>query len=148
MKRIEKYPDTKTFHYYNANPHRRITGDCVVRAISTATYIPYETVLREMCEMSLKTGYSIASKELIDRYLQSKGWIKRKQPRKNNNTKYTGEEFCREIMHYDSELVDGNIQRIVAKIGGHHIVAIMAGQIWDIWNSSDGCIGNYWVLPE
>ena len=34
MTRQEKYPETPTFHYHQANPHKRINGDCVVRAIS------------------------------------------------------------------------------------------------------------------
>jgi hypothetical protein len=36
---------------------------------------------------------------------------------------------------------------MIANIGGHHIVAIIEGQINDIWDSSDGCIGNVWVNP-
>ena len=36
MKREDKFKDTATFHYYNANPKNRITGDCAFRAISTA----------------------------------------------------------------------------------------------------------------
>lgn len=139
-KRRAKYPDTEVFHYYNANPKNRITGDCSIRAICTALEIPYNQVVMEMAEFQCKTGYDAASHEGIDRYLQSKGWHKNKQPRKLDNTKYTGEEFCKEVQshrHWYSP-------NIIANIGGHHIVAIMFGKINDIWDSSDGCIGNYW----
>ncbi len=44
MTRKEKFPDTKTFHYFNANPHNRITDDCVTRAIYTALEISYTKV--------------------------------------------------------------------------------------------------------
>lgn len=36
MTRQKKYPDTSTFHYYNANPKNKVDDDCVIRAICTA----------------------------------------------------------------------------------------------------------------
>ena len=129
-----KYPETSTFHYYNANPKNRITGDCWCRAICTALQISYNQVVMEMAELQCKTGYDAS--ELIAIYLESKGWTKHKQPRKADNTKYTGEEFC-------LELAEKNI-RYVANIGGHHIVAIVDCKVNDTWDSTDGCIGNYW----
>lgn len=85
------------------------------------------------------------------KYLKSKGWTKQKQPRKEDNTKYTGNEFC-EILQ-DTEYVDYILEvskeqaksNIIAHIGSGHIVAIVGGQVYDTWNSTDGCIGNYWV---
>ena len=57
-----------------------------------------------------------------------------KQPRKANNKKYTGKEFCKK-----------HNETCVANIGGHHVVCIKNGKVHDIWDSTDGCIGNYWV---
>lgn len=136
--RVEKYPTTDVFQYYNRNPRNRITTDCVIRAISLSLDLPYTTVVMEMAEMQCKTGYDDASKELIDRYLKSKGWVKCKQPRKGDNTKYTGEEL---------NLPDCDWHRIVANIGGHHIVSIVEGKIHDIWDPSHKCVGNIWVKP-
>jgi hypothetical protein len=104
-----------------------------------------------MAELSAKTGYMFNENKGIDRYLNSKGWIKCKQPKKEDGTKYTGAEFCRTLMHpiYSEELnlTDRSfeINRVIANIGGHHIVAIMGGQIWDTWNSANGSIGIVWV---
>lgn len=147
MKRSEKYPDTKTFHYYNANPKNRITTDCVVRAITTALNQDYNTTVMELAKMQCDTGYDDGDKKLYDKYLQSKGWIKKYQPRKWDDSKYTGNEFCYEIQESTTWGV-GDFTRIVANIGGHHIVAIIDGRVWDIWNSTDGCIGNFWVKAE
>lgn len=141
MTRQEKYPETSTFHYFNANPKGKTTTDCVVRAISTATELPYNQVVMELAEMQCKTGYDDGDKKLYDKYLQSKGFVKYNQPRKDDNTKYTGKEWCREVQthrHWYSPYM-------VANIGGHHVVAIMFGQVYDIWDSTDGCIGNYWM---
>jgi hypothetical protein len=144
MKRQEKYPETKYFHYHNENPKNRITSDCVIRAISTATKIPYTQVVMEMAELQCKTGYDDGDKKLYDKYLQSKGWVKHSQPRKWDNTKYTGEDWCRELSQYYRT---PEYARIVANIGGHHVVAIIGFKVWDIWDSTDGCIGNYWTKP-
>lgn len=136
MRRQDKYPDTATFHYYNANPHNRITSDCTVRAVCTALEQDYKQTAREMLEMGLACGLIVGDPNLTDRYLSSKGWRKCPQPRKSDNTKYTGAEFCR------LRKAGGNI---VAHVGGHHIVAIVNKRIWDVWDSTDGCVGNYWV---
>ena len=147
----KKYPDTDTFHFHNANPKGKITPDCSIRAISTVLGQSWEEIIREMTELSIKTGYFINENKCINKYMQMKGFTLCKQPRKDDNTKYTGQEFCRTLMHpiYSEDLKLTNkgfeINRILANIGGHHIVAIMSGQIWDTWNSTDGSIGKVWV---
>lgn len=148
MTRQQKYPDTSTFHFHNQNPRGRITTDCVIRAISAATEIPYNQVVMEMAELQCKTGYDDGDAKLYDQYLRSKGWRKYPQPRKPDGTKYTGKEFCQEVSRR-FELLDRNI---VANIGGGHVVCIKSNayeghKIWDTWDSTGGCIGNYWIKP-
>jgi hypothetical protein len=144
MKRQEKYPETTTFHYHNENPKNRITTDCVIRAITTALGQDYNKTVMEMAELQCKTGYDDGDKKLYDLYLQGKGWVKHSQPRKADNTKFTGKEFCKELQH-SYEWVIGGQENIIANIGGHHIVAIVDAKVNDIWDSTDGCIGNYWT---
>lgn len=76
-------------------------------------------------------------KKVYTKYIENKGWIKCKQPRKSNNTKYTGKEFVK--------IVKGTV---LAHIGGHHIVCIKDNKVLDIWDSTDGCIGNYWIKED
>jgi len=140
MTRQQKYPDTKTFHYYNANPHKRITGDCTIRAVCTGLNIPYYECLDELVRMSKESGYSVQSKENMRRMLGERFIGMNKQPRKPDNTKYTGKEFCKEIAEKG--------KRYIAHIGGNHIVAIVDQKVQDIWDSTDGCIGNYWEIEE
>lgn len=146
MRRQDKYPDTATYHYYNANPKNRITGDCVVRALTVALEKPYDEILMELVDIQLTQGYSATSKEAYSRLLANHGWEKQKQPRKIDNTKYTGKEFC-EAQQNKTEFVDNIIfsDRIFAHVGGNHVAAIINGKVWDIWNSTGDCIGNYWV---
>lgn len=126
--------NTEALRYFNANPRNKHTTDCVVRAICTALEQDYETTVRELTELYLKTGYDASEKRCYGKYLELKGWKKQPQPRKANNTKYTGEEFCK-IFH----------GTCVAHIGGHHLVCIKDKKVLDIWDSTEGCIGNYWV---
>lgn len=126
--------NTDTFEFYNANPKGKKTTDCVVRAICTALDQPYEQTVRELVDLWLKTGYEMSETKCVGKYLKAKGWNKQKQPRKADNTKYTGKEFV--------NIFKGTC---VANIGGHHMVCIKNGKILDVWNSTGGCIGNYWT---
>lgn len=137
MTRQEKYPETRTFHYHNANPKNRITGDCRIRAIAVACEVPYNTVVMDLAKIQCDTGYDQCTNHGIDILMKQYGWTKHKQPRKADNTKYTGKEFC-------LRLADKRV-RYVANIGGNHIVAIVDGKVNDIWDSTGGCIGNYWT---
>lgn len=151
MRRQDKYPDTDTFHFHNENPKGKFTTDCVIRAIATATGIPYKTVLMEMAEQQIKTGLDMSETKAIAKYLQSKGWVKNPQPRYDDNTKYTGRDFCRWLSVNKRK----NFGNVICNIGGHHIVAIVpscAGdgindrfKVYDTWNSTSGCVGNYWT---
>lgn len=145
-KRQEKYPETRTFHYYNANPKNRITGDCVFRAFALAMEQDYNTTVMEMAELMCKTGYAMNDTKGEEKYLELKGWIKYPQPRKADGTKYTGKEWCKYLQ--EDIIWGGNgelSKRVIAHIGGNHTVAIIDGKVNDIWDSTDGCVGNYWV---
>lgn len=141
MTREQKYPSTSTFRFYNANPKNRIGGDCVIRAICTALNQSWEQTVREMTELGIKEGRVLNDQSLFPKYLEKKGWKKMPQPRKDDGTKYTGKEFCEEVREYPFNYPAS----IIANIGGHHTVAIIDGRVWDIWDSTDGCIGNYWI---
>ena len=147
--RQSKFPDTMWFHYHNANPKHRITGDCVYRAVSEALGMSWQDAVRELAESAIKTGYSPASKENVDRFLAEHGWTKQKQPRHRDNTKYTGDEFCNAL---NQGIFNVKGDAIIAKIGGHHEVCIKDDghgfRVWDIWDSTDGCIGNWWIKEE
>ena len=125
--------NTDSFIYYNANPKNRKTSDCVIRAISKFLNQDYNKVLMEMVKLSCDNGYAINSKEQIDIYLKSKGLIKNKQPRKKDNSKFTGIEFIEQDID------------CIAVIGSHHITCIMDNKIYDTWDCSNKCIGNYYT---
>lgn len=136
MTRQQKYPETSTFHYHNQNPRGRLTTDCVIRAISAAAAISYNQVVMDLAALQCDTGYDDGDVKLYDLYLRTLGFVKHKQPRKADNTKYTGAEFCERARTYE---------RYIANIGGGHVVAIIGGKVWDVWDCTHKTIGNYWT---
>jgi hypothetical protein len=143
-KKRSKPHDTNYFHYYNANPKDKSTSDCVIRALcSVLPSKTYKQICEELLELSIKCGYFMNDKKCYEKYLELNGFKKIKQPRKDDNTKYTGKEFCKYIQKFPMNYP----QRIFAHIGGHHVVAIIGGTVVDTWDSTDGCIGNYFYRP-
>ena len=146
MKRSEKYPETQFFHYYNANPRNKLTTDCVIRALCTVLEQDYNKTVMDLAELQCKTGYDDGDKKLYDKYLKIKGFVKQAHPKKLDNSKYTGKEWCAKTqLNIKHGLLNNGLKRIIANIGGHHIVAIIDGKVWDTWDSTSGCIGNYWI---
>ena len=139
-KRQRKHPDTDTFHYYNANPKNKLTGDCWLRAVCTGLNQDYNQTLREMAEIQIQTGYEMSCNEAVTKYLATKGWVKMKQPKRPDGTKYTGKEFCKELAKPGV--------RYICNVGGHHMAAIVDKKVNDIWNSTYKTIGIYFVKGE
>lgn len=137
MTREQRFPNTSTFHFYNANPKGKFVDDCVVRAIATATGKTWDDVFCDLCELAKKYKGMPNDKKVYGKYLKMLGWVKHPQPRRDNGLKFTGCEFCKELAESG--------KRYIAHIGGRHIVAIVDGKVNDIWNSTAGCIGNYWT---
>lgn len=136
MRRTEKYPETATFHYFNKNTLGRINGDCVVRAVATFLDISWEQCVREMTECGLKTCLIINDRKNIENYLAEKGYKKQPQPRKADGTKYTADEFCKELASFG--------KRYVLSLA-HHETAVINQKVYDIWDCTEKTVGNYWV---
>lgn len=126
-----------TLMIYNANPKNKKTGDCVIRAIATATGEPYKKIYRELFEISLKTGYMLNDKAVYEKLIQRYGFVKMKQPRKPNGTKYQIGEL-REIE---------SAQTVIIKCA-HHLTAAIGGTLYDLWNCTQKTIGNYYIKNE
>ena len=155
MKRENKYPETQQFVFQNVNPRGKFTADCVIRAIAGATGLDYDLVLMMATVVQIETGYAMNTNEGINALMKKLGWEKQKQPRKDDNTKYTGKEWCDYLSINDKHALIGPI---VANIGGSHTVCIKPTnhgdgyncryKVHDTWNSTRGCIGMFWVKKD
>lgn len=123
------------FIKYNNNPKNKKTGDCVIRAIATATNSSWEYVYSKLAELGIKQGLMINDSKNWQKYLESLGYIKQKMPRGPDGTRYTLEEFA-------TELAEENKIYIV-KLAGH-LTVIKNKNLIDTWNCSYKSVGNYW----
>jgi hypothetical protein len=122
------------FEKYNANPKGWKTGDCVVRALATATGYSWQEVYEILCQKGLKKCRMPNDKIIYEEFLQEEGFIKMKMPRKSDNSRYTINEFV-EINKKENMIVS------VAK----HLTYVSQGKLIDTWNCGRKSIGNYWI---
>jgi hypothetical protein len=124
------------FIFHNENPKGLIrNNDCVIRAISKATGYGWDTVFMGLCDIGLEIKDTISSKPVFDKYLQSLGHVKQKQPKKENGKKYTATEFA-------DKFNKGTYVILLA----NHLSVVVDGKIYDTWNCSKKCVGNYWKV--
>ncbi|MBQ6518676.1 MAG: hypothetical protein IJI14_08150 [Anaerolineaceae bacterium] len=131
-------PDTPYFHYHNANPYGKITGDCLHRAISLATGVDWKKTAVVYALWGVKTGLTACSGNDVDSLLQEFGpWHKHPMPKHFNGARYTIAELCQEF---------GQTKHPVLVSCAHHLTCIKDGKVWDTWNCTRKCCGNYWTL--
>ncbi len=120
----------------NNNPKNKITNDCVIRAIALATNNKWENVYRELAEQGIKKGLMINDRNNWKAYLKSLGYEQQKMPRKVDRKRYTLKEFCEELAEKD--------KIYIVKVAGH-LTCIKDKKLYDTWNCSNKCVGNYWI---
>lgn len=140
MKRIQKYPNTKYFTYYNANPKERIGGDCVVRAISLAADISWIETVLDLTSLGITIGFILNDPHTYTKYLTEQGWLKMPEPRDIRNKKLTVAQAI------DQNLFPNGLA--IAVVGSHHLVAIKDNKVHDIWDSSKCILHTYFVIPN
>ena len=120
------------------NPKGRKTGDCSTRAIAYALQITWEEALKLQYEESLKTKYDLTSRQVMERVLGKFGYVKMRQPRTEDNLRYT-------IYSLDKVLADKDRQnRIVCNVANHYVV-VDGDSYVDTWDSGCKCCGNYYM---
>jgi hypothetical protein len=125
---------TDHFRYYNNNPNKYRTGDCVVRAISTALDKSWGDVLQDLTSYALKYKYFINCQELYEIYLKDHKWKKHKAPSKRNGDVYSLGDWLKTFGGEAIVTIDDDHLTYV----NHHIV-------YDIWNCTDNEVGIFWT---
>lgn len=121
---------------YNANPQHKRVGDCTVRAISTALNQSWQKTYTDlMLEGSILCDMPSAN-HVWGSYLRNKGFRRKIIP-DTYPIDYTVEDFAND---------HPNGTYILALPS--HIVAIIAGNLYDTWNSSDEIPIYYWTIKD
>ena len=124
----------ENFRYYNSNPNKNKTSDCVIRAICTALNKSWDDVLKELTEYALKYKYFINCQELYGIYLKDNKWKKHKAPHKRNGDVYLLGEWLKK----------NGIEAIVT-IDDDHLTYVNNHIVYDIWNCTDNEVGTFWT---
>lgn len=123
---------------FNVNPKHRKTGDCSTRALVGTLGISYEEALKYQYEEAVKSCYGITGKQVMEGVLKRFGYVKMKQPRKDNGKKYTVGEMDKILS--PMEMYEG----VLVTVANHH-TCIIKGNVLDIWDCRDMSVGNYYV---
>ena len=122
----------------NVNPKNRKAGDCSTRALANTLSITYEEAIDLQCEVAKKTYYGLTDKQVMEGVLEKFGYVKMKQPRKANGSKYSVKELDEILTKQQME------EGVFVTVANHH-TCIKDGYIQDTWNCGRKSVGNYYV---
>ena len=134
MSRTKAELPYSAYRYYNCNPYKKLTDDCVIRAICSSTGESWEDTMMILAKWSIKTGYMLNTPECYGSYLESIGYVKQKQPLQTDGKKVRFKDFCQDF--------DGHA---ICHCGKGHMTYVADNHVWDIWNTEDEVVGVYWV---
>lgn len=122
----------------NVNPKHRRTGDCAVRALASTLGIGYDEAIDRCAYWAKKKCYGITDKQTMELVLKDFGYVKMKQPRKADGTKYLVGELDQILTPLQME------EGVLVTIANHH-TCITCGVVQDIWDCRYKSVGNYYV---
>ena len=118
---------------YNANPSGKATGDCVIRAISTITGLPWRTVHWDLAELSNEQYQMMDDNPIWHEYLRRLGFRIQMVQWPCSRIK----DFCR-CFSYGKYILGT----------GKHVIAVIDGDYFDTWDSGNELAVFYWKLEE
>lgn len=113
------------FIEYNANPHKKRVGDCVIRAIAKATGMSWDKTYTEITMQGFKMYDMPSSNAVWGDYLLENGYSVHSIPNTCPHC-YSVKQFC-------EDFPEGTF--IVAT--GTHVLCVIDGDYYDTWDSGD-----------
>ena len=125
------------FMRYNNNPKEKRTGDCVIRALALALDKSWKEVYTDLFNLSIKMSLIVTDPKVFKKYLKDLDYTQEKMPKTLDNKRYTVEEFIDDIAHKNMTYIIS-----IAK----HVTVIKDKKLYDTWDCSHKCVGNYWII--
>lgn len=119
--------------YYNPNPLKKETGDCVLRAMCKVLDKDWDTVYKELAEIGFELKVPMTMDECWKEYLIRHGFTYHGIKVKKGSKRPTVSSFAKE--HKKGTY----ILRVA-----NHIVACVDGYYYDIWDSGNCSLYGYW----
>lgn len=114
------------FVFTNPNPDKKLVGDCVVRGIAIVMDLTWTEAYDDLCNQGRLIHDMPSSNEAWDQYLIKNGFKKYVIPDTCKDGCYTVKCFC-----------EDNRSGIFLLATGSHVVAVMDGDYYDIWDSGN-----------
>ena len=116
--------------FLNKNPHDKLVGDCVIRAISILLNQDWYTTYLGLCIQGYIDCDMPSSDSVWGNYLEYKGFKKTVIPNECPD--------CITVRNFSKKFSQG---RYLLAVGGH-VVTVVDGSYFDTWDSGDRVI-NY-----
>lgn len=121
-----------SFVFFNPNPEKILTDDCVIRALSRFLNQSWERTYFELADKGLSMYQLPNTNSVWGAYLRSKGYSRSVIPNTCPDC-YTVIDFCNEHRYGKYLLATGT-----------HVVAVENGNYYDTWDSGDEIPIYYW----
>lgn len=125
---------TKTRNrYYNPNPLKKETSDCVIRAMCKATGKDWDVVYRELFEIGFELKVMPNDDEAWKQFLINNGFTYHKLTIKRGSKRPKVSEFAQQ----------NRTGTFVLRVA-HHLVTLEDGYYYDIFDSGSSSMYGYW----
>ena len=138
-----------SFRYFNPNPDRKQTSDCVVRALSKFLDITWLEAYMEICVYGGYNSDMPNVNSIWSSFLESRGYRRHNVPDTCPHC-YTLRVFCYDHPEgkYFVSLDVGYAELFssdgLAIIVGNHVVCVENGDYYDTWDSGSEVVKYYW----
>ena len=120
------------YKHYNPNPNGKRVGDCVIRAVSILTGQDWAETYAGLVVQGFIMGDMPSSNDVWGAYLLVRGYKRHIIPNQCPNC-YTVRDFCE----------DHKSGKYLLALQSH-VVAVVDGDYYDIWDSGDEVPLYYW----
>jgi len=122
--------------YYNPNPSKKETGDCVVRAMCKATGQDWDTIYKQLFDIGFELKVMPNADEAWKELLIKNGFTQHKISNKRGTKRPTVDSFAR------TNKKGTYVLRVA-----NHIVTCEDGKYYDLWDSGNCSLYGYWEKP-
>lgn len=137
---MERKNNMLAFSEVNVNPKGHKTGDCSTRALVGTLGISYEEAINLQAKWAIKKCYGLTAKQTMELVLKEFGYVKMKQPRHSDGSKYMVGELDEIIPWVQRE------HGVLVTVANHH-TCIIGDCIQDTWDCRFKRVGNYYIKP-
>lgn len=118
--------------FFNNNPYRKSTGDCVVRAISVITGMSWDETVDELVDVVHDIGELISDNTTWGEYLRRIGYKRHVIP-----------DTC-PMCYTVRDFAEDHPRGVYVLATGTHVVAVVDGNYIDAWDSGNEKPILYW----